>query len=297
MRIVDMHTGGLGARIASAAGVRLLPLEQRRFPDGESYLRLLEDPRGAQVWIVADLMPPDARLLGVLLLAATLREQGAASVGLVAPYLPYMRQDMAFHPGECVSARHMAALISAGVDALVTVDSHLHRISSLEDVFAIPARNLCAASLLAETVGAELAKPLLVGPDAESAQWVSAAAERLGCPWTVLHKERSGDRAVQVSGSFEAAWHSLEPVLLDDVLSTGGTLVEACRLLARSGMRAPRVAVVHAIFAEDAERRLLDAGVGAILSSDSLPHPSNRVGLAPLLAAALLECGAPQKTA
>jgi len=289
MRIIDLHTGELGARIAAAANCSLLPLEQRRFPDGERYLRLREDPRGEHVWIVADLMPPDETLMGVLLLAATLREQGAAQVGLVAPYLPYMRQDMAFHRGECISARHMAALLGARVDALVTVDAHLHRIGSLDEVFDIPARNLSAASLLADAVGADTARPLLVGPDAESAQWVSAAAERIGCPWTVLEKVRSGDRSVRVSGTFRPEWKPLEPVFLDDVLSTGSTLVEACSLLKAEGMRAPRVAVVHAIFAGDAEQRLRAAGVAGILSCDSLPHPSNRVGLAPLIATALRE--------
>jgi len=289
IRIVDLHTGGLGTRIAVAADCSLLPLEQRRFPDGERYLRLREDPRGEQVWIVADLMPPDEALMGVLLLAATLREQGAAQVGLVAPYLPYMRQDMAFHPGECVSARHMARLLGASVDALVTVDAHLHRIGSLDEVFDIPARNLSAASLLADAVGANIARPLLVGPDAESAQWVSAAAERIGCPWTVLEKVRSGDRSVRVSGTFRPEWQAFEPVLLDDVLSTGSTLVEACALLKTEGMRAPRVAVVHAIFAGDAEERLRAAGVTGVMSCDSLPHPSNRVGLAALIAAALRE--------
>lgn len=289
MRIIDLHTGGLGARVASITGCALLPLEQRRFPDGERYLRLLEGPSGADVWIVAELMPPDETLFGLQLLSATLREQGAGRVGLVAPYLPYMRQDKAFQPGECVSAHHMAALIGASVDALITVDAHLHRITTLDAVFGIPARNLSAASLLADAVGAEISNPLLVGPDAESEQWVSAAAARIGCPWTVLQKTRSGDRSVQVSGSFEPGWSTLEPVLLDDVLSTGHTLMEACRLLRENGMRSPRIAVVHAIFAGDAEEHLRKAGVSGILSCDSLPHPSNRVGLAPLIAAALCE--------
>ena len=289
MRIVDVHEGGLGARIAAALGCAVLPLECRRFPDGERYLRLLEDPREHEVWIVADTLPPDDRLFGIQMLAATLRSQGAARVGLVAPYLPYMRQDIAFHPGESVSAQHMAALIGASVDALVTVDAHLHRIDSLDTVFGIPARNLSAARLLAEAIARDVERPILVGPDSESTQWVSAAAAHIGCPWTVLRKERNGDRAVQVTGSFEPAWHVLEPVLLDDVLSTGTTLVEACNLLTRAGMLPPRVAIVHAIFAGDAEERLRRAGVREILSCDALPHPSNRVGLAPLIAAALRE--------
>ncbi len=287
IQIVDLHAGKLGARIAAASGATLMPIEHRHFPDGESYLRVLGDPRGAQLWIVADLVPADATLFPVLLLAASLREQGAARVGLIAPYLPYMRQDIAFQPGECVSARHMAAMLGAQFDALITVDAHLHRIDSLEAVFGIPARNLGAAGLLADWVAANVDAPLLVGPDAESAQWVEAGAARIGCPWTVLSKERNGDRDVRISGRLDARRRSRNPVLIDDVLSTGSTLVQACALLAEAGLPPPRVAVVHAIFADEAEARLREAGVVATVSTDSLPHHSNQVSLAALIAQSL----------
>ncbi|MFM7785995.1 MAG: ribose-phosphate diphosphokinase, partial [Gammaproteobacteria bacterium] len=175
IRVADLHQGGLGARIARAGGFALLTLEQRRFPDGESYLRIDEDVAGQEIWIVADLSPPDPALVPVLLLADALHAQGAHRVGLLAPYLPYMRQDMAFRAGEAVSAQHVAALLSQHVDALLTVDAHLHRIASLDEVFRIPARNLSAAGLIGDWVREQVREPLLVGPDAESAQWVEAA--------------------------------------------------------------------------------------------------------------------------
>lgn len=289
IRVADLHRGGLGARIAREGGFAMLAMAQRRFPDGESYLRVDEDVTGQDVWIVADLSPPDDALVPVLLLADALHAQGASRVGLLSPYLPYMRQDMAFRSGEAVSARHVGALLSQHVDALLTVDAHLHRIASLAEVFRIPARNLSAAALIGEWVRQHLGEALLVGPDAESAQWVEAAARVAGCPWTVLRKERHGDHDVRIEGDFEPATRGLQPVLVDDVASTCGTLIEAGRLLQHAGFSAPRVAVVHAIFAGDAIHRLGASGIERIVSSDSLPHPSNGIGLAPLLAGSIAE--------
>lgn len=286
-RIADLHRGNLGVRIAARTGSAVLAVVQRRFPDGETYLRVDEDVNGEDIWIVADLSPPDAALLPVLLLADALHAQGARRVGLVAPYLPYMRQDRAFRAGEAVSARHVASLLSQHLDALLTVDAHLHRIPSLAEIFRIPARNLSAAPLLGAWVRAQQRESLLVGPDAESAQWVEAAAEVARCPWTVLRKERHGDREVRIEGDFDPATRGLQPVLVDDVASTCGTLIAASRLLQRAGFATPQVAVVHAIFAGEAEQGLREAGVERIVSSDSLPHPSNGIGLDALIAEAI----------
>jgi ribose-phosphate pyrophosphokinase len=289
IRVADLHRGGLGARIALAGGFAVLAMEGRRFPDGESYLRIDEDVSGQDVWIVADLSPPDAALVPVLLLADALHAQGASRVGLLAPYLPYMRQDMAFRSGEVVSARHLGALLSQHVDALLTVDAHLHRIASLDDVFRIPAVNLSAAGLIGDWVREHVRNPLLVGPDAESAQWVEAAARVAQCPCTVLRKERYGDRYVCIEGDFAPAMKRLQAVLVDDVASTCSTLIEAGRLLQRAGFSAPQAAVVHAIFTGDAADRLGASGVERVVSSDSLPHPSNGIALAPLLSRAVRE--------
>jgi len=186
-----------------------------------------------------------------------------------------------------VSSRHFAALLDAHFDALLTVDAHLHRYATLEELYAMPALNLTAAGLLAQWVRAHVAAPLLVGPDTESAQWVSEAARALDCPWLVLEKDRSGDRSVSVQGRIDPAHRERTPVLLDDMISTGRTLIEGCRLLAEAGMRAPLVLAVHGIFAGDAYHAVLAAGAGRIVTTNSIPHASNAVDLAPLLAAAL----------
>jgi len=288
-RLLDLRRDGLGASLAARLGWPPVEHELRAFPDGESYIRLLSAVDDTEVTVLADLARPNARTLELLLVAATLRAQGARRVTLVAPYLPYMRQDRAFKPGESVSSRHFAALLDAHVDALLTVDAHLHRYATLDELYTTPARNLSATALLADWVRAHVGQPLLVGPDAESAQWVAAAGAALGCPWTTLHKERSGDRRVSVSGAIAAEHRARTPVLLDDVISTGHTLIAGCRVLAAAGMPAPVVVAVHGIFADDAYAALRAAGAAHIVTTNSVPHASNAIDLAPLLAAALAQ--------
>ena len=285
--LLDLRGDALGASLAARLGWTRVEHELRAFPDGESYIRMLSDVGGAEVTVLADLARPNARALELLLVAATLRAQGARRVALVAPYLPYMRQDCAFKPGEAVSSRHFAALLDAHFDALLTVDAHLHRYATLDELYTIPARNLTAAGLLADGVRAHVAAPLLIGPDTESAQWVSGAARALDCPWLVLEKNRSGDRSVRVRGHIDPVHRDRAPVLLDDMIATGRTLIEGCRLLAEAGMRAPLVLAVHGIFAGDAYDALLAAGAGRIVTTNSIPHASNAIDLAPLLAGAL----------
>ena len=285
--LLDLRGDALGASLAARLGWTRVEHELRAVPDGESYIRMLSDVGGAEVTVLADLARPNARALELLLVAATLRAQGARRVALVAPYLPYMRQDCAFKPGEAVSSRHFAALLDAHFDALLTVDAHLHRYATLDELYTIPARNLTAAGLLADWVRAHVAAPLLIGPDTESAQWVSGAARALDCPWLVLEKNRSGDRSVRVRGHIDPVHRDRAPVLLDDMIATGRTLIEGCRLLAEAGMRAPLVLAVHGIFAGDAYDALLAAGAGRIVTTNSIPHASNAIDLAPLLAGAL----------
>ncbi len=282
--VVEYHDGGLGARLARELACPTLAHEMRSFPDGETYLRIDDEVAGCDCLVVADLSRANTRILPLLLLAATLRAQGAGSIGLIAPYLPYMRQDRAFRHGESVSSRHFAELISSHFDTLLTVDAHLHRYKTLAELYRIPAANLSASALLGAWIAEHISAPVLFGPDAESRQWVADTAKMLGCPWRVLEKSRQGDRLVEVRGAIDASLRGLTPVLIDDMISTGRTLIEGSRLLQHAGLGKARVLAVHGIFAGDSEARLRAAGVEQIVTSDSIPHPSNALGLAPLLA-------------
>ena len=273
-------------RLADEGGWELGALETRRFPDGETYVRILSEVKDKVVDLVCTLARPDDGFLRLIFAADAARDLGARQVNLIAPYLSYMRQDRRFQPGEAVTSRSFARLVSASFDRLVTVDPHLHRYAALSPLYTIPTDTLHAAPLLADWIAAEVDKPLIIGPDKESEQWVSAIAARIGAPHAVLRKVRHGDRNVEVELSDLSEWRGLQPVLADDIASSGRTLIEAARMLPLQGFVRPMVAVVHGIFADDSFQRLTTL-CDRIVSTDSVPHESNAVGLASLVARAI----------
>jgi ribose-phosphate pyrophosphokinase len=276
----------LGRTLAGPLQARHAEVSWRHFPDGESLVRIDPDLHGADVAILASFAPPDAIALPVRFAAETARESGARSIGLVAPYLGYLRQDARFHPGEAVSAPLFARFLEGSFDWVVTVDPHLHRIATLGDLFAIPARNAAAAPAIAAWIRREVADAVVVGPDAESRQWVDDIARRAGVPGIVLAKVRHGDRDVEVSAPDAAAARGRTPVLVDDIVSSGHTMAAAILQLRALGLPPPVVLATHAIFAEGARELLLEAGAGRVVSTDTIPHPSNAIAIAPVLVAA-----------
>jgi ribose-phosphate pyrophosphokinase len=282
--IVPVGADALGATLAQALGARVARVEAREFPDGECYVRLLDDCAGRTVLVAADLSRPNPRLASLLLTAATARDLGARHVLLAAPYLPYMRQDARFKPGEGITSRYFARLVSAHFDGLVTVDPHLHRYKSLDEIYSIPSAVLSAAPLLAAWIAREIPRPLLIGPDAESAQWTEAVAKRAGGACVVLEKVRHGDREVEIAMRDIERHRGETPVLIDDIISTGRTLAAAARRLDELGFPAPVCAAVHAVFAGDAEDALDEAGITHIATTDTIPHRTNRVAVGDLMA-------------
>lgn len=272
---------GFADRLARASGGAAAPVQTRQFPDGESYVRIEVDVAGRAVDLVCTLANPDAAFLRLAFAADALRDLGATQVNLIAPYLGYLRQDTRFLPGEAITSRTFARLLGGVVDRIVTVDPHLHRYRALEDLYAIPCKTLHAAPLLADWIKAQVREPLIVGPDIESRQWVAAVADRVGAPHVVLAKQRFGDRDVRVDLPDLSAHRQRQAVLIDDIAASGRTLVAAAEALALQGFARPVCVVVHAVFGQDALADL-EAVAGRIVSTDSIAHSTNAIGLAPL---------------
>ncbi len=279
----------LADAIAPLLGARTGRLDWRHFPDGESLVAIEQDLRGFDVALLASLRNPDALALPLLFAAATAREFGARSVGLIAPYLAYMRQDKRFNPGEAVSAPVFARFLAESFDWLVTADPHLHRNPKLSELFRIPAHAVATASLIAEWIRDNVPNAILIGPDSESDQWVSEIARRAGVAFQILTKIRRGDRDVEVSLPSIDAARSRTPIIVDDIVSSGGTMIETLDHLRQLGLPPAVCIVIHPVFAQNAYAQLLAAGAERIVSTDSIPHPSNTISIAGLLAEASAE--------
>jgi ribose-phosphate pyrophosphokinase len=274
-------------KLGGALGRPLERITLHHFPDWESLVRVRATP-GAPAIVVRSLDDPNAKLVELLLAADALRRAGAGPLTLVAPYLAYMRQDRIFAPGEPISQRVVGALLGGAFDRVLTVEAHLHRIRKLAEVFPCRAASLAAAPALARWLREHAAGALLVGPDEESEVWVRDVAAEAGLACSIGRKRRRSDAEVELSLPALPAGVT-RAVLVDDIVSTGGTLAGAARALRRAGVATVEALVVHAVFAAGSLAALAEAGVARVVSTDTIPHPTNEIGVAALLATALVD--------
>jgi ribose-phosphate pyrophosphokinase len=276
----------LTAQLAGQVDCETGELDTRQFPDGETYLRFATELNKRSVAIACTLAHPNEKILPLIFAAATARELGASKVGLVAPYLAYMRQDRRFNPGEAVTSREMAHLISEAFDWMVTVDPHLHRYSDLSEIYSIPTRVVHAAPLVSRWIKENVEKPLIIGPDSESEQWVAAVATEAKAPYCVLEKVRHGDRDVRITLGNLEPWQGRTAVLVDDIISSGRTMIEAVRLLAAQGWPPPVCIAVHGLFADRSDELLVRAGA-RVVTTNSVGLGRSDIDVAPLLGEAI----------
>lgn len=271
------------ASVATAAGLDFAEIEAHHFPDGESRVAL-PGTVAEHVFIYRSLDQPNEKLVELVLAAAAARKLGAVRLALVAPYLCYMRQDKAFHPGEAVSQRIIGNLLADYFDEVITVDPHLHRVDRLEA--AVPVKRalaLSATDAMSNYLNEHLENPILIGPDEESEQWVASIARQNELEFYVARKQRFGDSDVSVSLP-QAVYRGRHVVLVDDMVSTGHTLAATSVELARHQPASITAMITHALFVNDALARIAAAGVHDIWSCDSIRHATNRITLSGILA-------------
>lgn len=275
------------ASLCTLTDGELADFTQRQFPDGETYLRITSPVEGKECVLVCSLHQPDDKIIPLYYLASLCKEQGAAKVTLIAPYLAYMRQDKKFNPGEGVTSEYFAQLLSQWVDELITIDPHLHRKHGMAELYSIPCEVLHATVAIAGYIKKHIQKAVLIGPDSESEQWVSHVATQAGVPFIVLEKARRGDRDVEVSVPDVDKFTNHTPVLVDDIISTAHTMIETVGHLRRAGMKPPTCIGVHAIFAGSAYEELVAAGAGEIITCNTIPHKTNLIDISGLIGEAL----------
>ncbi len=278
----------LATAIARTLDIELAGCEIDRFPDGEVSVRLLESVRGYDVYVVQPTCPPvNDHLIELLTFADACRRAAATSVTVVVPYFGYARADKRHGRREPITASMVGRLIeTVGIDHLVTID--LHTIQT-EGFFAIPVDTLTAVPTLCAALATELPDDtVVVAPDAGRVVLATAYAERLQRPLAVLHKRRASATLTETThlvGEVEG----MSCLIIDDMISTGGTLVESARALQAAGARSCRVAATHGLLLDGAAERLERAGIESVLVTDTVPvNPGGVVrvaSVAPLLAA------------
>jgi ribose-phosphate pyrophosphokinase len=276
------------AGLAARLGVPFHEIVIHGFPDGE--IRVTVGPASATTIIYASLDWPNDKLIALLFAAEALRRGGAKRLVLVAPYLCYMRQDTAFHEGEAISQKVIGPLLARCIDRVVTVDAHLHRTPDITAVFpGIKADNLSAMPAISDTLrktGLDRAT-VVAGPDAESLPWVSDLAGRLGLSYTVAGKARRGDRSVAIEFQDETCIAGRPALIVDDIVSSGGTIIACAKALTAAGATAIDAVVTHALFPEAACKQMTSSGIRSIRSTQSVPHFTNAIALDELFADAL----------
>lgn len=280
----------LSAQVRQKLDAELGKFNIRSFPDGESSIQLKSDCKNHTVIVIADLSKPNEKILPLFLLTRILREREVKEITLITPYLPYMRQDAQFSSSESQLAKHFAELLAVHVDKVITVEPHLHRISKLEDIFPIPTVTVHSTESIALWVSQHIKKPVFIGPDMESSQWVSPIAEISNSPFLIAEKIRKGDTDVILSIKGLEQYRDHTPVVIDDIISTGYTMLGIGEKLKAEGFRNSICIATHAIFAGDAYLRLSKSCFDKVITTNTINHISNQVDISEDIYQAYINC-------
>ena len=274
----------LAEAVSALTGFGNVPVASKVFPDGESYVRLEGSVQGENVAIVQTTCPPaqDGRLFQLAFMADAAKRGGASKVTAVVPYLAYARQDKMFLAGEGISVETIARMLkAAGIDELFTVN--IHSEPALKQ-FPFPAKTLSAIPLLAQYfVDKGFKGAFALSPDKGAMYIAKQAQEVLGGDAGHLDKvrDRYTGQTKQTAEGLNVKGQTV--IIFDDIISTGGTIVGAAKILREQGAKHVFCACVHGLLIGDAQKRILDAGVEEIVGTDSVPGSVSKVSLAPLL--------------
>ncbi|RMF06576.1 ribose-phosphate diphosphokinase [Candidatus Woesearchaeota archaeon] len=273
----------LGRKIARHLRSEYASLVVDHFPDGEFRIRYPKKVDGKTVILVESLRNPNDKIVEVIFAAYTAKDLGAKKVFLVAPYMPYLRQDKRFHPGECVSNAILGKMFHV-FDFILTVDPHLHRVKSLRGLFRTRVKHISANRLIADYIKKNLENPVIIGPDEESYQWAKTVAKYINSHAIILKKKRYNSRSVRIKIKEDVDFKNSSVVLVDDIISSGHTMMETVKEAKKHGAKKIYCMCVHAILADNADKKLKKLGIKGLVATNSVPSPYSRIDLSGTLA-------------
>ncbi len=280
----------LAMTIAKQLEMEMGLVEIRDFPDQETYVRIDSDVKNKTVLLVCGLEHPNNKILTLMFIAQTIKELGASKICLITPYLPYMRQDKRFKQGEAITSTLFAKYLSSWIDCLITIDPHLHRIKHLSEIYSIPSISvLHATQKIAAWIRNNVALPLIIGPDKESQQWVTEVADLVNAPFVIINKTRYDDRKVSISmPTIEDT--SKTPILMDDIISTGTSMLAVIKELIARGFKKPICIGVHGLCNQDAYDNLMLAGAQTVITCNTIPHFTNKIDITDIIVEEIKHC-------
>ncbi len=281
------HGKHLAKKIANKLKKPYSELEVTHFPDSEIKLRFKEDVRRKIVVLVQSFYNNiNDCIIETLFAAETARDLGAKKVILVAPYFPYLRQDRRFNPGECISLQTIAKNIDEDFDEILIIDPHLHREKTLKHIFRIKSHKLTANPLIVEYIKKKIKNPVIIGPDWESYKWAQKVAENIECDFSIMEKNRISSRKVKVKLHKKIDIKNKNLVFIDDMISTGHTLLEAIKSMKRLGAKKVTCFAVHGILVENALQKLRKAGA-EVITTNTIPNKAAKIDVSSLIAESL----------
>jgi ribose-phosphate pyrophosphokinase len=289
--ILFREEGGFGSHWLAKEGAEVIPVSFRSFSDGESYLKLEGEVKNREVAVLCSLDQPDTKAVSLFFLSALLRESGASRIGLIAPYLAYLRHDRVLEPGEAPTSAYFAKLVSYHFDWMITVDPHLRQMKSLSEIYRIPTEVVHSAPLIAGWISKNVSKPILIGPDGESQNWVASVARQAGLPSQLLQKDRRGIVDVEVARPHLEKWRDYTPVIVDDIVSSGKAMIETVAQVRQFNLAKPVCIAVHPIFSGNSYNEIVAAGAERIVSCNTISHESSGIDVSSKLMEQAVDIG------
>jgi len=278
------HGKHLGYKIARSMHLKHSELAVNKFPDDELLIRFNSNLKNKIVILVQSFYKNISDcIVEVILAAGTARDLGAKKVYLIAPYFPYLRQDKRFHEGESISQEIIAELIERYFDSIYIIDPHLHRKNSLNDIFKIKSVKLSANNLIANYIKKNIKNPVIIGPDAESYKWAKNVADLIKAESRILRKKRYSPYHVEVKLNKKIELKGKNAVIVDDIVSTGHTIIETAKLLRKLGAKNIFCICVHGIFVNDAIKKFKKNKI-KIISTNTIPNPAAGIDVSGVIA-------------
>ncbi len=275
----------LAKNIAKILKVEYSELTVKKFPDSELYIKFETEIKNKELVFIQTLHPSNEAILELILAAHTAKELEAKKIILVTPYLAYIRQDKRFNPGEAVSSKIVGKLLEI-FDKVITIDPHLHRFKSLKEVFHTQTLKLTSNGLIEEFIAKKFKNPIIIGPDEESYQWARETALAIGAHAAIFKKKRFSSTKVRVILKSPIDVKNKDIIIIDDIISTGHTILEAIKNLKIHKPKSITVIGIHGIFADKKIYQEIKK-YSTIYTTNTIENPHAKIDISNLIANSL----------